>query len=273
MLLNKKIFALIIVVATLLIFKNCFANQTLIIAASPTPHAEILQQLKPILAKEGIDLEIKEFSDYVQPNLAVAQNRVDANYFQHLPYLTSFNQDHKTDLVVLGAVHLEPMGVYMIGNQKPLWIKNIKKSLPNDLKIGVPNDPTNEGRALNLLAENGFLTLKKEVKYPTKRDIIANPHNLKITELDASILPRMLDAKQLDLAVINSNFALAAKMSPLQDAIILEQSKNNPYANIIAVRPSDLKSDKIQKLLKTIHSDAIKNYIKEHYHGAIIAAF
>jgi D-methionine transport system substrate-binding protein len=271
--LNNKIFLAIVTILTLAISKNIFANQSLIIAASPSPHAEILRQVKPILAKEGIDLEIKEFSDYIQPNLAVAQNQVDANYFQHLPYLVTFNHDHKTDLVSLCALHLEPMGVYIASNQKPNWLKNIKKLLPDNLKIAVPNDPTNEGRALNLLAENGFLTLKKDTKYPTKRDIINNPHNLKITELDASILPRMLNANQIDLAVINSNFALSAKMNPLKDAIILEKFKNNPYANIIAVRPSDIKTDKIQKLLKAMQSDEVRNYIKEHYQGAIIAAF
>jgi D-methionine transport system substrate-binding protein len=269
---NKKIF-LIAAAILIIISQNIFANQTLVIAASSSPHAEILRQVKPILAKEGIDLEIKEFSDYVQPNLVVAQNQADANYFQHLPYLITFNHDHKTDLISLCAVHLEPMGIYIFDNQKPSWLKNIKKSLPDNLKIAIPNDPTNEGRALNLLAENGFLTLKKDVKYPTKRDIIDNPHHLKITELDASILPRMLSANQIDLAVINSNFALGAKMNPLKDAIILEKSKNNPYANIIAVRPSDIKTDKIQKLLKAMQSDEIKNYIKDHYQGAIIAAF
>jgi D-methionine transport system substrate-binding protein len=271
--LNKKIFLAVVTIIIIAISKNTFANQSLIIAASPSPHAEILRQVKPILAKEGIDIEIKEFSDYVQPNLAVAQNQVDANYFQHLPYLITFNHDHKTDLVSLGAVHLEPMGVYIVASQKPTWLGNIKKSLPDNLKIAIPNDPTNEGRALNILAENGFLTLKKDVKYPTKRDIINNPHNLKITELDAAILPRMLNANQVDLAVINSNFALGAKMNPLKDAIILEKSKNNPYANIIAVRPGDLKTDKMQKLLKAMQSEEIKNYIKDHYQGAVIAAF
>lgn len=269
--LSKKILAIAILFS--LLSKLVFASETIVIAASPIPHADILRQIKPLLAKEGVNLEIREFNDYVQPNLIVAQNQADANYFQHLPYLTTFNHDHKTNLVPLVSVHLEPMGIYSYDHQKPKWLKDVKESLASDLKIGVPNDPTNEGRALKLLNENGFLTLKADAKYPTKKDVIKNPHNIKIIELDPAILTRMLDANQIDLAVINSNYALLAKIDPLKDALIIETAKNNPYANIIAVRPEDKNSAKIQKLRKAIESDLVRNYIKDHYHGAIIAAF
>ncbi len=246
--------------------------EVITIAASPTPHADILRQVKPILAKEGIDLQIKEFSDYIQPNLAVAQKQMDANYFQHKPYLAEFNKTKGTDLVELVAVHIEPMAVYASEKQSA-WAKtkNVKK-LASNLKIGVPNDPTNEGRALSILQKNGFLTLKAGVAFPTKRDIASNPYSIEIVELDAAMLPRVLKSKQLDFAVINSNFALGAKLNPLKDAVFIE-SNDSPYANIVAVRPEELKEAKIQKLAKAMHNPKIRAYILNTYKGIVIPVF
>ena len=246
--------------------------EVITIAASPTPQADILRQVKPMLAKEGVELEIKEFSDYIIPNQVVAQKQMDANFFQHQPYLTQFNKNKGTNLVSLVVVHIEPMAVYA-NSTLSSWAKthDVKK-LPSGLKIGVPNDPTNEGRALAILQKNGFITLKSGVELPTKREIVGNPHKIDIVELDAAMLPRMLIQKQVDLAVINSNFALGAKLNPLKDSVFIEGS-DSPYANIVAIRPDELKEDKMQKLAKALHSPKIKTYILNTYKGAIVPAF
>ena len=246
--------------------------EVITIAASPTPHAEILHQVKSILAKENIDLRIKEFNDYVQPNLVVDQKQMDANFFQHQPYLTEFNKNKGTNLVSLVGVEVEPMGVYVGANQSSWATKHNVKKLAQNLKIGVPNDPTNEGRALTILEKNGFLKLKSGISLPTKHDIIDNPYKINIIELDAGMLPRMLKQNQLDLAVINSNYALGAKLNPLKDAVFLEGS-DSQYVNIVAVRPDEKNSPKMQKLVKALHVPKIKEYILTTYKGAVVPAF
>ena len=250
---------------------NTLKPVTITIGASPVPHAEILKQVVPILKKQGITLKISEFSDYVQPNLLVQQTQLDANFFQHRPYLTQFNKEHGTNLVELTGVEIEPMGIYASSDaqlQDFVASKNISK-LPRNLTVGVPNDTTNEGRALLLLQNNDFIKIKHGVKYPTKQDIIANPYNIDFKELDAAMLPRALLAKQLDVAVINSNYAIEAKMNPLKDAVFIENA-HSPYVNVIAVRPDELQLPQMKALAKAIHTAAITQFILTQYKGAVV---
>ena len=234
------------------------------VGATPVPHAEILNEIKPLLAKDGIDLQIIEFTDYVKPNLSLNDKEIDANFFQHEPYLKKFAADRKLDLVNLVAVHIEPMGVY---SKK---LKDIK-SVPDGAKVAIPNDPTNSGRALNILAKAGLIKLKDGVGISaTVGDIVENPKNLKITEAEAAMLPRTLD--DVDLAVINSNFAMEAKLNPTKDALFIEP-KDSPYANIVAVRKGDENRKEIQALKKALTSPEVKKFIEEKYKGAVIPAF
>lgn len=234
------------------------------VGATPVPHAEILNEIKPLLAKDGIDLQIIEFTDYVKPNLSLNDKEIDANFFQHEPYLKKFAADRKLDLVNLVAVHIEPMGVY---SKK---LKDIK-SVPDGAKVAIPNDPTNGGRALNILAKAGLIKLKDGVGISaTVWDIVENPKNLKITEAEAAMLPRTLD--DVDLAVINSNFAMEAKLNPTKDALFIEP-KDSPYANIVAVRKGDENRKEIQALKKALTSPEVKKFIEEKYKGAVIPAF
>ena len=234
------------------------------VGATPVPHAEILNEIKPLLAKDGIDLQIIEFTDYVKPNLSLNDKEIDANFFQHEPYLKKFAADRKLDLVNLVAVHIEPMGVY---SKK---LKDIK-SVPDGAKVAIPNDPTNGGRALNILGKAGLIKLKDGVGISaTVGDIVENPKNLKITEAEAAMLPRTLD--DVDLAVINSNFAMEAKLNPTKDALFIEP-KDSPYANIVAVRKGDENRKEIQALKKALTSPEVKKFIEEKYKGAVIPAF
>ena len=234
------------------------------VGATPVPHAEILNEIKPLLAKDGIDLQIIEFTDYVKPNLSLNDKEIDANFFQHEPYLKKFAADRKLDLVNLVAVHIEPMGVY---SKK---LKDIK-SVPDGAKVAIPNDPTNGGRALNILAKAGLIKLKDGVGISaTVGDIVENPKNLKITEAEAAMLPRTLD--DVDLVVINSNFAMEAKLNPTKDALFIEP-KDSPYANIVAVRKGDENRKEIQALKKALTSPEVKKFIEEKYKGAVIPAF
>ena len=234
------------------------------VGATPVPHAEILNCIKPALAKEGVDLQVVEFTDYVKPNLSLNDKELDANFFQHKPYLDKFASERKLALVSVGAVHIEPMGVY---SKK---VKDIK-AVPNGARIGIPNDPTNGGRALAILAKAGLLKLKDGVGVmATVSDITANPKNLKIVEAEAAMLPRALE--DVDLAVINSNFAMEAKLNPTKDAIYIE-AKDSPYANIVAVRKGDENRPEIKKLMKALTSADVKKFIGEKYKGAIVPAF
>lgn len=249
-----------------------FANETITIGASSVPHAEMLRFIQPTLAKQGYDLKITEFSDYITPNIAVAQKQLDANFFQTKPYFVQYNKDHHTNLVDLVDVHLEPMGAYAA----PSEAKFIKSKKASDLiagtKIAVPNDPTNEGRALSILEANGVLKVKPGVSLPTKKDIIANPYNVTIVELDPAMLPRALNGKQVDVALINSNIAMQAGLNPTKNAVLIE-SKSSPYANLVAVRPEELNLPKMKALSKALTSPEMKKFIQQQYHGAVIAAF
>ncbi|MDU2066077.1 MAG: MetQ/NlpA family ABC transporter substrate-binding protein [Sporomusaceae bacterium] len=234
------------------------------VGATAVPHAEILNAIKPTLAKEGIDLQVVEFSDYVQPNMALADKELDANFFQHIPYLEKFSAEHNLKLGYTVAVHIEPMGVY---SKK---IKNLSE-LQNGAQIGIPNDPTNGGRALALLEKAGLITLKEGVGIKaTVADIKDNPKNLKFRELEAPQLPRSLD--DLGAAVITTNYALEAKLVPTKDALFIE-TKDSPYANILAVRKGDENRPEIQKLSKVLNSEEVKKFIEEKYKGAVVPAF
>ncbi len=252
---------------------SVFADEVISVGATPVPQSDLLKCAKPLLAKQGYTLKITEFSDYITPNLAVSQKQLDANFFQHKPYLDQYNKDHGTNLVALVKVHIEPMGVYANPKTEANLIKS-KKAVDTlkGSKVGVPNDPTNEGRALNLLQAQGIIKIKSGVAYPTKKDIVNNPYNVKIIELDPAMLPRSLKGEQLDIAVINSNFALTAGMQPTKDALFIE-NKDSPFANIVVIRPDEANLPKIKALGVAMNSPAVKQCIVQKYNGQIIPAF
>lgn len=236
---------------------------TLKVGASPVPHADILNFVKPTLEKEGVKLEVIEFSDYVQPNLSLADKELDANFFQHKPYLDEFAKSHNLKLDVLVAVHLEPMGVY---SHK---VKNVN-DIPQGGKIAIPNDPTNGGRALKVLESAGLIKVKPEAGVlATVADIVENPKNLSFAEIEAAQLPRSLD--DVSAAVINSNFALGANLNPTKDAIAVE-SKDSPYANIVVIRQGDNR-EALQKLKAALTTPDVKKFLEEKYKGAVLPAF
>ncbi len=240
------------------------AAEKLSIAATAVPHAEILKFIKPTLEQQGVELEIKVFTDYVQPNVQVSQSRMDANFFQHQPYLTEFNDGRGTSLVSVVGVHVEPFGAY---SSKI----NSLDDLNDGDTVAIPNDPTNGGRALLLLQKAGLITLKDSSKITaTPRDIAENPKNLEFYELEAATLPRILD--QVELALINTNYALEAGLNPNEDALIIEGS-DSPYVNILVAREDNKDSAAMQKLAEALTSDAVKGYIKETYKGAVVPAF
>lgn len=238
------------------------AAEKIVVGATPVPHAEILEVVKPILAKDGFTLEIKEFNDYSTPNLATEDGDLDANYFQHLPYLEEFNKNKGTHLVKTVGVHLEPMGVY---SKK---IKDIKE-LKDGSAVAIPNDPTNESRALDVLASAGLIKLNDN-PLKTLLDITENPKKLKFEEIEAAQVPRTLD--DVAIAVINTNYALNANLNPTKDALVLE-SKDSPYTNYVVVKVGNENSPKIKALDKAVTSPEVKKFIEEKYKGAIIPTF
>lgn len=245
-------------------FSLSLQAETLTVAASAVPHAEILEFVKPQLAREGVDLQVKVFDDYVQPNVQVSEKRIDVNFFQHKPYLDSYNKSHGTNLVAVTPVHIEPFGVYSHR------YKSLAK-VPDGATIAISNNPSNVGRALLLLSHNGLITLKDPSNLlATTRDIVSNPKKLKIRELDAAVLPRVLD--QVDLAVINTNYALEAKLVPTRDALVLENGRS-VYANLLVARPDNRNSPAVKKLAAALNTPAVKKFIEQKYKGAITAAF
>ena len=243
------------------------AGTTLKVAASPTPHAEILNVAKEVLAEQGIDLEVVEFSDYVQPNLVTESGEVDANYFQHTPYLDSFNEENGTHLVSVGAVHYEPFGIYP-GKSDDL------ANIADGATIAVPNDTTNEARALLLLEQEGLITLKEGAGITaTKADIAENPKNLDIVELEASQLPvRLAD---VDMAVINGNYAIDAGLK-VSDAVAIEAADGeaaSAYVNVLAVEEGRENDPAIQALAAAMTSQEVKDFINDTYDGAVVAVF
>ena len=242
-------------------------DKTIKVGASPAPHAEILKEVKAELEKDGYKLEIVEFQDYVQPNKALDAGDIDANYFQHKPYMDEFNAKQETELVSIGAIHYEPLGLYQ-GEKKSL------DELAEGDKIAVPNDTTNEARALLLLESEGLIKLKKDAGLTaTKQDVVENPKKIEIVELEAAIIPRSMSS--VAMGVINGNYALSAGIKE-ETAITFESSDSaaaKTYANIIAVKKGNEDSEKSKALLKAMTSDKIKKFIEKKYGKAVVPVF
>ncbi|SJZ37948.1 D-methionine transport system substrate-binding protein [Cetobacterium ceti] len=234
------------------------------VGASPVPHGELLQLVKEDLKNENVDLEIVELTDYVTPNLLLDSGELDGNFFQHKPYLETFSKEKNLKLESAGNIHIEPLGVYSKRIDK---IENLKKGGV----VAIPNDPTNGGRALILLHNNGIIKLKNpQDLLATEFDIIENKNNLKFKSLDAAQIPRVLE--DADLVVVNGNYAIEAGLNPLKEALIIE-GKESPYANLIAVRKGDVNREDIQKLVKALQSEKVKSFIEKTYKGGVVPAF
>ena len=254
--------------ASMLVLSACggtsHSSDTLSVAATAVPHAEILEVVKPLLQKQGVKLDVHVFNDYVQPNDQVVQKQIDVNYFQTEPYLEAYNRDHHSHLVTVVGVHIEPFGAYS-HRYKSL------AALPQGADVVIPNDPSNNSRALILLDKAGLIKLKDPTNaLSTQRDIVANPKGLKFRELDSAMLPRVLD--QVDLALINTNYALDAGLNPTQDALTIE-SKDSPYVNYLVARADNKDDPRVQKLAKALTSPEVKAFIEHKYHGAVLPAF
>ena len=243
-------------------------TKKIVIGASPSPHADILKVAKKELKKEGYELEIKEYSDYVQPNTALESGDLDANYFQHKPYLDDFNKKKKTHLVSAGMIHYEPFGIFP-GKTKTL--KDLKKGAT----VAVPNDTTNEARALLLLQDQGLIKLKDGAGLTaTKKDIVENKKDLAIKEIEAAQIPRSL--KDVDIAVVNGNYALQAGLKVNKDALATEDADSvgaKTYGNIVAVKKGNEKLAATKALIKALKSDTVKKYINDKYDGAVVPLF
>ncbi|MDO4772256.1 MAG: MetQ/NlpA family ABC transporter substrate-binding protein [Bacillota bacterium] len=234
------------------------------VGATPLPHAEILEIVKDDLAAKGYELEIVEFTDYVMPNMALDEGSIDANFFQHEPYMDTFAKDHDLKLVNAGGVHVEPMGVY--SNK----IKSIEELKDGD-KVAIPNDSTNGGRALLLLEKHGLIKLNDEAGLEaTEIDITENKLNLKFSAIDAAQLPRTLD--DVTISVINSNYALEAGFNPVKDSLVMEE-KDSPYVNIITVLEKNAESEKTKALVEVLQTEKVKKFIEEKYEGSIVPSF
>lgn len=243
-------------------------TKKIVIGASPSPHADILKVAKKELKKEGYELEIKEYSDYVQPNTALESGDLDANYFQHKPYLDDFNKQKKTHLVSAGTIHYEPFGIFP-GKTKTL------KELKKGATVAVPNDTTNEARALLLLQDQGLIKLKDGAGLTaTKKDIVENKKDLAIKEIEAAQIPRSL--KDVDIAVVNGNYALEAGLKVNKDALATEDADSigaKTYGNVVAVKKGNEKTDATKALIKALKSDTVKKYINDKYDGAVVPLF
>ncbi|MFD5804577.1 MetQ/NlpA family ABC transporter substrate-binding protein [Streptomyces sp. NPDC127020] len=238
----------------------------LVVAATPVPHAEILTYVKDNLAqKEGLDLEVKEFTDYVTPNTATEDGSVGANYFQTEPYLADFNKKNGTHLKSVASVHLEPLGLYSHKADKA-------GDLKNGATIALPNDTVTEARALQLLASEGLITLKDSAgNSATTADITKNPKNLEFKELEAAQTPRSLN--DVDAAVINGNYALEADLKPTKDALVLESAKDNPNVNLLVVKEGQEDDPRVKKLAKLLTSPEVKKYIEDNFAGSVLPSF
>ena len=267
----KKFVKVVLILSLFLFITGCSKapaekeNLTkLVVGATPVPHAEILNELKEDLKAKGIALEVKEFTDYVTPNTALKDKQIDANFFQHQPYLDSFTEEGYQNLVSVAGVHIEPMAGYSTK------IKTFEELSPG-ATVAIPNDATNEGRALILLANQGLITLKDpENLTATPLDIINNPKNLKFAELEAAQLPRAL--VDVELAVINTNYALEAGLNPMEDNLFIEDSES-PYVNILVAREDNKDSEAMKILIEALQSEKVENFILTKYKGAVVPAF
>lgn len=264
----KKFASLVLIIVLTFTFTGCNGTETtentIKIGVTPEPHGQIIDFIVDDLKDKGIEIEIVEFTDYVTPNMALTDGDLDANFFQHKDYMNNFKKENNIDIVSIGAVHIEPLGLY-----------SSKYESIDDLEDGseiiVPNDATNGGRALILLEQAGLITLNKDAgTLATENDIVENPKNLKFTSLEAAQIPRIVE--DVDAAIINGNFALSAGLVPAEDSILLED-KDSPYANIIAVRNGEENEEKFAKLLETLQSEKVREFIEENYEGAVIPAF
>lgn len=265
---KKVLLTTLIIVLTLVLLTGCGKKEnnenTIKIGVSPVPHSEIIKFIQSDLEKDGVKIEIVEFTDYLTPNKALDEGDIDANFFQHKPYMDDCVEKENLDIVSLGPVHIEPMGLFSSKYD------NIE-DLEDGSTIAIPNDATNGGRALLLLEKYGIIELNNEAGLlATENDIIKNPKNLKFEALEAAQLPRILN--DVDGAIINGNYALEAGLVPTKDALIIEE-KDSPFANIIAVRKGEENQDKFKILMKHLQSDKVKKFIEENYKGAIIPAF
>lgn len=269
----KKMISILVVLTILAAaFTGCGKkggdDKKIVVGASSTPHAEILEQAREALRAEGYELEIKEYADYVQPNLALESKDLDANYFQHQPYLDKFNTENKTNLVSAGIIHYEPFGVYP-GKTASL------DALTDGAQIAVPNDATNEARALLLLEAQGLIKLTEKVGLnATKNDVVENPKNIRLIEIESAQLARSL--QDVDMAVINGNYAIEAGLNVASDAIAFEDKDSiaaETYGNIIAVNAGNENRADIKALIKALQSDTVKKYINDTYKGAVIPKF
>ncbi len=244
--------------------KSGTAADTLSVAAIAVPHAEILEVAAPLLEKQGVKLDVHVFNDYVQPNDQVVQKQIDVNYFQTLPYLEAYNRDRKAGLVTVAGVHVEPFGAY-----SRRW-KSLA-ALPQGADVVIPNDPSNNSRALILLHKAGVITLRDPADaLATQRDIVANPKGLRFRELDSAMLPRVLD--QVDLALINTNYALDAGLNPVKDALAIE-GRDSPYVNYLVARQDNKDDPRVRKLAAALTSPEVKAFIEKKYGGAVLPAF
>lgn len=270
---KKNVITILISILVLsLILNGCGSSKssiedgeiTLKIGATPLPHAEILNFVKPKLEEKGIKLEIIAFTDYVSPNLALDSKDIDANFFQHTPYMESFAKERNIEIVSAGKIHVEPLGLY---SKK---IKSIEELGEGDI-ITIPNDPSNEGRALILLHNQGIIQLKENFTLQaTEKDIVSNPKKLIFKPIDAAQLPRSLE--DVEAAIINTNYALEADFNPVDDSLLIEGSES-PYANIITVRTEDIDNETIKTLVKILQSEEVRKFIEEKYEGAVVPAF
>lgn len=259
----KKSFKTLLFTGLLILGTNLSAGE-LKIGATPVPHAELLNLVKEDLKNQGVDLKLIDFTDYITPNLALADGEIDANFFQHYPYLEKFATERGLNLVNAGKIHVEPIGVFSKKYSKI-------EELPSKVIIAIPNDPSNGGRALILLHNKGIIKLADPNNlYATEFDIVDNPKKIRFKPIEAPQLPRVLP--DVDAAIINGNYALEAGFSPVKDALILE-GEESPYANIIAVRGGDEKKEDIVKLVKALQSEKIKEYILNNYNGGVVPAF
>lgn len=261
---NIVLLSLLFAVLTLPLTGVAGAKTVLKVGSSPLPQAPILEFVKPLLAEEGIELEIVEFTDYVMPNLALAQGDIDANFFQHIPYLETFARDHRLDLTWTEKVFIAPIGIY----SKRL---SSLDELGTRAQIAIPNDPTNAGRALLLLQSAGLIQLRSGVGLEaTVFDIVRNPKNLRIVEVEAPYLPRALD--DVDAAVINTTYALEAGFAPVKDAIFIEGAES-PYANVVAVRTKDADRPEIKLLSEVLTRPEVRDFILEYFEGSLVPTF
>ena len=241
---------------------------TLKVGATPAPHQEILEQVVDNLAEQGIILEIVPYTEYYTPNTAVEEGENDANYFQHITYMENFNAEHGTHLVSAGAIHYEPMGIYA-GKSTSL------DEIPDGAVIAVPNDTTNEGRALLLLQDLGIITRSEDAGLEaTKNDIVENPHNIELQEMEAAMLPQTID--EVDFSIINSNYALQAGLDPTTDALASEDTQSDAaqaYANVIAVKEGNENNEAIKALVAALQSDEIREFIETNYNGSVVPMF